>query len=88
MMAKRAGDKIKSCPRFRLKSDLRGVNWVGLAEVYERPPLGKRDPKQPKKAFHRSYATCIALHTGRPVAAARRRLCFFQSSAKFLVFER
>jgi len=34
------------------------------AEVFERAPLGKRDPRQLKRAFEKSFLTCFAFDGG------------------------
>ena len=57
--------------KIKYKDDLKNIDWQELAEVYERAPLAKREPEQLKKAFKKSYFTCIALYEGKPIAAGR-----------------
>ncbi len=53
------------------RSDLEGVDWQELAEVYRRAPLGTRDPAQLERAFASSAFTTIAYQGGVVVGAAR-----------------
>ncbi len=56
---------------IELRVDPDGVDWKRLADVYERAPLGRRDPDQLRRAFEASFAVCIAYSNGEPVAAGR-----------------
>lgn len=51
--------------------DLEGIDWPHLAEVFERAPLGARDPADLERAFRNSYLVCFARHGGRVVGTAR-----------------
>src|SRR5688500_8472846 len=53
------------------KHDLGGVDWDALALVYERAPLGKRDPVKLRRAFEASYLTTLVLDGARIVGAGR-----------------
>jgi aralkylamine N-acetyltransferase len=54
-----------------LSFDPQNVDWLALADLYERAPLGKRDPAQLKRAFEKSYLVCFAFDGGRIVGAGR-----------------
>ncbi|HLB59202.1 MAG TPA: GNAT family N-acetyltransferase [Bdellovibrionota bacterium] len=56
---------------IEIKFDLNEVDWDTLADVFERAPLGKRDPEKLRRAFESSYLTCIIMVHGKPVAAGR-----------------
>lgn len=51
--------------------ELEGIDWLYLADVYERAPLGRRDPADLERAFRNSYLVCFARRGGRVVGAAR-----------------
>ncbi|MFC1522503.1 GNAT family N-acetyltransferase [Elusimicrobiota bacterium] len=57
--------------KITLKHDLKNIDWKELADVYERAPLGKRDVKQLKRAFQKSWFTCIAMHGKKIIGAGR-----------------
>lgn len=56
---------------IKIQTDLEDIAWDELAEVYERAPLGAREPEQLKRAFQKSYATCIVKDGDKLVAAGR-----------------
>jgi aralkylamine N-acetyltransferase len=48
-----------------------GIDWNELCSVFERAPLGTREPEKLRRAFERSYRVCFAHDAGRLVGAAR-----------------
>jgi len=56
---------------YTLVFDTTGINWVVLAELFERAPLGKRDPEQLRRAFEKSYLTCFAFDRKKLVGSGR-----------------
>lgn len=56
---------------LNVRLDVNSVDWPALAEVYERAPLGKRDPEQLRRSFQSSFLTCIIQDGDKPVAAGR-----------------
>lgn len=62
---------LREALKMEVKLDLVGIDWVALADVYERAPLGKREPAQLQRAFQSSFLTCVVLDQGKPVAAGR-----------------
>lgn len=65
---------------IRYASDLNGVDWAGAAQVFEKAPLGKRDPEQLKQAFQASYA-CLTAFDGEKLIGLARALCDGQYQA-------
>jgi len=45
---------------IELKFDSSGVDWDKAVEIFERAPLGTRDPEVCKRAFNNSYLVCFA----------------------------
>jgi hypothetical protein len=56
---------------LHLTSELDAVNWPVLAEVFERAPLGTRDPYVLETLFRNSQAQCFAYVESRLVGAGR-----------------
>lgn len=56
---------------IQFKYDLSNINWQELADVYEKAPLGKRDVEQLKRAFEKSYKTCVVYDGDIIVGAGR-----------------
>jgi ribosomal protein S18 acetylase RimI-like enzyme len=56
---------------IRLTEALETVDWPELATVYERAPLGARDPEQLRRAYEKSYRVCFAYDGARLVGAGR-----------------
>jgi ribosomal protein S18 acetylase RimI-like enzyme len=54
-----------------LKQTIEGVDWVELASVFERAPLGTRLPEKLAIRFRNSYAVCFAYDGDRLIGAAR-----------------
>lgn len=52
-------------------SDVRGVNWEILAEVYRRAPLGTPDPERLRRSYTNSDVCCFAFRRGELVGAGR-----------------
>ena len=48
-----------------------GIDWAELATVYERAPLGRRDPERLKRAYEQSYRVCFVFDRHQLVGAAR-----------------
>ena len=42
------------------KLNLTDLDWNALADVYERAPLGTRDPEKLKRAFESSFLTSLS----------------------------
>lgn len=56
---------------FIIKQDVESLNWVELADVYRRAPLGERMPDQLKRAFEASYFTAVVFREGKIIGAGR-----------------
>jgi predicted N-acetyltransferase YhbS len=56
---------------LHLTSDLDTVDWASLAGVFERAPLGERDPNVLEKLFRNSQAQCFAYVNTQLVGAGR-----------------
>jgi ribosomal protein S18 acetylase RimI-like enzyme len=54
-----------------LSDDITTVDWNRLAAVFERAPLGKRDPETLREIFQNSGVKCFALDDGLLVGAGR-----------------
>jgi aralkylamine N-acetyltransferase len=71
----------KHCREFRhaiiismsiaLSENLEGVDWVRLAEVFERAPLAVRDPAKIQEAFQNSQIRCFVWDKGDLIGAGR-----------------
>jgi aralkylamine N-acetyltransferase len=48
-----------------------GIDWVWLAQVFERAPLGTRDPDQLQEAFWNSQIRCFVWDSGHLIGAGR-----------------
>lgn len=54
-----------------LRFDTDGVDWTEAAEVFERAPLGTREPDTLRRTFENSDLTCFAWDGQRLVGIAR-----------------
>jgi len=54
-----------------LSDDITTVDWNHLAVVFERAPLGKRDPETLRETFQNSGVKCFALDDGLLIGAGR-----------------
>ena len=54
-----------------LQSDVEGVNWERLAEVYRRAPLGTRDAEKLQRSYTKSDVCGFAFLKGQLVGAGR-----------------
>ena len=54
-----------------LSSDADVVCWEELAEIFERAPLGRRDPKRLEPTFRNSGLRCFAYADGKLIGAGR-----------------
>jgi ribosomal protein S18 acetylase RimI-like enzyme len=54
-----------------LSDDITTVDWNHLAAVFERAPLGKRDPETLRETFQNSGVKCFALDDGLLIGAGR-----------------
>ena len=54
---------------IHLSDDIDAVDWNRLAEVFERAPLGKRDPEVLRQTFLSSGVRCFALNRAPPASA-------------------
>lgn len=61
-------------------SDLSGIDWQEAALIFEKAPLGKRQPGQLEKAFKASFA-CLAAFAGDRLIGLARALCDGQYQA-------
>jgi predicted N-acetyltransferase YhbS len=57
--------------KLQLTDYLDGIDWQWLAQVFERAPLGSRDPAQLEMSFRNSQARCFAHVDGVLVGAGR-----------------
>jgi len=53
------------------KSDLDGIDWDELSNLYRIAPLGEKRPKDLEIAFSNSRYTCFALDSGKLIGAGR-----------------
>ena len=56
---------------LQIKNTLAGVDWAEVATVFEKAPLGQREPEQLRRAFERSYRTAVAYDGDRLIGVAR-----------------
>ena len=54
-----------------LSSDADVISWEELAEIFERAPLGHRDPKRLEPTFRNSGLRCFAYAEGKLIGAGR-----------------
>lgn len=57
--------------KFQLTQHLDGIDWHWLAQVFERAPLGSRDPALLEMSFRNSQVCCFAHVDGVLVGAGR-----------------
>jgi len=62
---------VRSSDQFQLTTDIDSIDWLALASVFERAPLGKRDPKILEQLFRNSGCYCFAFLSGELVGAGR-----------------
>lgn len=62
---------LTKAANITIKRDLGNIDWIALATVYERAPLGKRDPEKLRRAFESSYLVSIALDGDKVIGAGR-----------------
>jgi aralkylamine N-acetyltransferase len=55
----------------RLTATLDGIDWALLARIFERAPLGTREPEALRKVFENSAVVCFAWHAGELVGCGR-----------------
>ncbi len=55
----------------RLCTDIERVDWLALAEVFERAPLGARDPAVLEQSFRNSQCRCFVYADGHIIGAGR-----------------
>ncbi|MBM4039811.1 MAG: GNAT family N-acetyltransferase [Planctomycetes bacterium] len=56
---------------IRYETSLSGVDWKQAAEVFQRAPLGTREPGKLARAFANSYACVVAWDDDRLIGLAR-----------------
>jgi N-acetylglutamate synthase-like GNAT family acetyltransferase len=56
---------------IKMQYNVNAVNWEKLAAVFERAPLGKRDPHSLKKVFKNSRYSCFLYDQDQIIGAAR-----------------
>lgn len=57
--------------KYLLCTDIERVDWLALADVFERAPLGKREPATLELSFRNSQIRCFAYADGKIVGAGR-----------------
>ena len=57
--------------RFLVVQDKDDVDWVRLAEIFEKAPFAKRNPPDIQRAFENSYTSCFAYDDTLLIGAAR-----------------
>ncbi|NJL59838.1 MAG: GNAT family N-acetyltransferase [Desulfobacteraceae bacterium] len=57
--------------KISLKFDSVNIDWDEAVILFERAPLGKRDPEKLRRAFENSFIACFALDDKKLVGAAR-----------------
>ncbi len=57
--------------RFLVVHNKDGVDWVRLAEIFEKAPFAKRNPPDIRRAFENSYISCFAYDDTTLIGAAR-----------------
>ncbi len=63
--------RAKKLMSVLLRHDVNGVDWAELASVFERAPLGIREPEKLCRAFANSYRICFAYDGQALIGAAR-----------------
>ena len=56
---------------IKMQHNLNAVNWEKLADVFEKAPLGKRDPHWLRKVFENSRYCCFLYDRKQIIGAAR-----------------
>jgi len=56
---------------INMQHDTESVNWEKLADVFEKAPLGKRDPHRLRKVFKNSRYCCFLYDQKQIIGAAR-----------------
>jgi aralkylamine N-acetyltransferase len=62
---------MRSTMMLQLTSELETVDWANLAGVFERAPLGNRDPNVLEMQFRNSQVQCFAYVGSRLIGAGR-----------------
>lgn len=57
--------------KLLLCTNIENVDWLALADVFERAPLGKRDPATLELSFRNSQIRCFAYADGKIIGAGR-----------------
>ena len=57
--------------KARLCTDIERVDWLALADVFERAPLGKRDPATLALSFKNSQVRCFVYADNKIIGAGR-----------------
>jgi GNAT superfamily N-acetyltransferase len=57
--------------KTRLCTDIERVDWLALADVFERAPLGKRDPAMLERSFRNSQTCCFVYADNKIIGAGR-----------------
>lgn len=53
------------------QSDVQGVNWDTLADIYRRAPLGTPDAEKLRRSYTNSDVCCFAFQKGELIGAGR-----------------
>jgi aralkylamine N-acetyltransferase len=56
---------------FTISTDIDNVDWQALVAVFDRAPLGKRDPVVLEQSFRNSGCVCFAYHSTELIGAGR-----------------
>ncbi len=59
---------------YKIQTNYQNVDWQALADLYERAPLGKRDPLQLERAFVQSYSV-VLVYEEKKIIGAGRAIC-------------
>jgi GNAT superfamily N-acetyltransferase len=56
---------------IEFSESVEGIDWIRLAQVFERAPLGTREPAQLREAFQNSQIRCFVWDAGNLIGAGR-----------------
>jgi GNAT superfamily N-acetyltransferase len=62
---------MKDAAKLQIFSDVDAIDWPALANVFERAPLGKRDPVRLEQTFRNSGVCAFAWLDGQLVGTGR-----------------
>lgn len=56
---------------IKLEFELENINWSEIAQIFEKAPLGTRDPEKLERAASKSELVCFAKDGGKFIGFAR-----------------